>query len=121
MSVSAPTSSVSYDTQVAETIAELISLLPFRMACARWCLPAVLREAKELGSTSGSRVRLAGDADFLGVFDDHAPLPPPDRVARLKRVAEERLASAGIEAHIGLSPVRLATCAAFGRISFRTN
>lgn len=104
MSVSAPTSSVSYDTHVAKTIAELI-LAAFPSGLRAVVLTGSLARGEGTWLNSGSRVRLAGDADFLGVFDDHGPLPPPDGITRLKRLAEERLASAGVDAHVGLSPV----------------
>jgi hypothetical protein len=104
VSASAPTFSVSYDTQVAKTIAEL-TLAAFPSGLRAVVLTGSLARGEGTWLHGNPRVRLAGDADFLGVFDDHATLPPPDRIAQLKRVSEERLASAGIEAQVGLSPV----------------
>ncbi len=105
VSAATPIISVGYDAQVAETIAEL----------AAAAFPAGLRAVVLTGSLArgegtwlrdSSRVRLAGDVDVFAVFNDRAWLPPPDRVARLQREMEDCLGSDGIEAHIGLSPVR---------------
>ena len=104
MSASALIVSVSHDTQIADTIAEL-SVGAFPRGLRAVVVTGSLARGEGTWLRDASRVRLAGDADFFAVFDDLAALPPSDRVARLKRAAEERLASAGIEAHIGLSPV----------------
>ena len=106
MSASAPAPFVlaSYDAQVADTIAEL-SVCAFPHGLNAVVLTGSLARGEGTWLNGGSLVRLAGDADFLGVFDDRAALPTPDRVAQLKREAKEHLASAGIEANIGLSPV----------------
>ena len=104
MSASAPIVSVSYDTQVADTIAEL-SAAAFPRGLRAVLLTGSLARGEGTWLHDGSRVRLAGDADVFVVFNDRAALPPPDRVARLTRAAEDRLATAGIEAHLGLSPV----------------
>ena len=106
MSASAPAPFVlaSYDAQVADTIAEL-SVCAFPHGLNAVVLTGSLARGEGTWLNDGSLVRLAGDADFLGVFDDRAALPTPDRVAQLKREAKEQLASAGIEANIGLSPV----------------
>jgi hypothetical protein len=105
VSVSAHIVSVSPDTQVTDTIAEL-SVGAFSRGLRAVIVTGSLARGEGTWLRDGSRVRLAGDADFFAVFDKHAALPPPDRVARLTRAAEERLALASIQAHIGLSPVR---------------
>ncbi len=104
MSASAPIVSVGYDTQVADTIAEL-SVAAFPRGLRAILLTGSLARGEGTWLHDGSHVRLAGDAEFFIVFNDRAALPPPDRVARLTRAAEDRLASVGIEAHPGLSPV----------------
>lgn len=53
-------------------------------------------------------VRLAGDAEFLAIFEDRVALPPPARVATLNRVIENRLCAERIQARIGVVPVGLA-------------
>ena len=105
MSASALIAAVSHNTKVADTIVEL-SVGAFPRGLRAAVVSGSLARGEGTWLRDGSRVRLAGDADFFAVFDDHAALPPPDRVAGLKRAAEERLALAGIQAHIGLSPVR---------------
>ncbi len=105
MSASAPNASASYDTQIAETIAEL-SAAAFPDGLRSIVLTGSLARGEGTWLRDGSRVRLAGDADVFAIFDDRAPLPPPDRVARLQHAIEDRLSADGIETHIGLSPVR---------------
>lgn len=53
----------------------------------------------------GARTRLAGDAEFLLVFEERKPLPSPILTKRLCAAVEARLAEHGIDAHIDLSPV----------------
>jgi hypothetical protein len=101
---SSPTVSVDYDMQVVEAVAELsIEAFPDGLRAA--LLTGSLARSEGTWLQDGSRVRLAGDADLLAVFDDAAVLPPPARVAQLERAIEDRLASAGVVVHISLSPV----------------
>jgi hypothetical protein len=97
--------SVSYDAQVVAAIAELSGGAFPHDLCAV-VLTGSLARGEGTWLHDGSLVRLAGDADFFAVFNDRAALPPPDSVTRLGRAAEDRLASAGIKAHLGLSPIR---------------
>ena len=76
MSASAPIVSPSYDTRVADTIAEL-SVGAFQHGLRAVVLTGSLARGEGTWLHDGSRVRLAGDADFLCVFDDHAALPRP--------------------------------------------
>jgi len=104
VSASAPIASVSYYTRVADAIAEL-SAAAFPHGLRAVVVTGSLARGEGTWLHDGSRVRLAGDADCFVIFDDRAGLPAPDRVTRLQRAAQDRLASAGIEAHLGLSPV----------------
>ena len=104
MSAAAPKASVSYYTQVAETIAEL-SAAAFPRGLRAVVLTGSLARGEGTWLHEGSGVRLAGDADVLAIFNCRAALPPADCVARFQRAAQDRLASAGIEAHLGMSPV----------------
>lgn len=105
MSASAPIVSLSYDTQVADTVAELSSAA-FSRGLRAVVLTGSLARGEGTWLREGSRVRLAGDVDIFAIFKDRAVLPQPDHVAQLERAAQDRLDSAGIEAHLGLSPVR---------------
>ena len=49
--------------------------------------------------------RLLGDADFIVVFEPHAPLPPAGAVAALSAKCESDLRAAGVVAHIGMAAV----------------
>ena len=51
------------------------------------------------------RERLAGDAEFLAVFGQHAQVPTAIRVASVEREIETRLHDSELEVHIGLSSV----------------
>jgi hypothetical protein len=96
---------VSYDIQVAVTISECCATA-FLDGLRSVVLTGSLARGEGTWLRDGSRVRLAGDTDVFVIFDDRAPVPPPDRVARLQRTMEDRLTADGIDAHIGLSPVR---------------
>jgi hypothetical protein len=50
--------------------------------------------------------RLAGDAEFIVVFDQGVTLPSADQVVAAQHRIEERLAADGIGAKIGLSPIK---------------
>src|ERR1700677_4486092 len=101
----APTASVAYDTHVTQTIAELAAAaFPGRLRAI--LLTGSLARGEGTWYRDGSRIRLAGDADCFAVFNDHAVLPSPSRVARLQDAVQARLASAGGDAHVGVSPVR---------------
>jgi hypothetical protein len=105
VSASARIASVSYDTQVADTIVDL-SVAAFPRGLRAILLTGSLARGEGTWLHDGSRARLAGDGEFFAVFNDRATLPSLDCVAQLQRAAEDRLALAGIEAHLGLSPVR---------------
>ncbi len=105
MSTSTPNVSLSYDTQVADTVAEL-SAAAFPRGLRAIVLTGSLARGEGTWLHESSRVRLAGDADILAIFNDRAPLPQPGRIAQLEHAAQDRLASAGIEVHLGMSPVR---------------
>jgi len=64
VSASAPIVSVSYDTQVADTIAEL-SVAAFPRGLRAVVLTGSLARGEGTWLRDGSRVRLAGDADFF--------------------------------------------------------
>ena len=101
----APIVSIAYDTQIGNTIAELAAAaFPGRLRAI--LLTGSLARGEGTWLTNGSLVRLAGDADCFAVFNDNAALPSPDRVARLQHAMQACLASSGIDAHVGLSPVR---------------
>jgi hypothetical protein len=104
VSASAPNASVSYYTRVADAIAEL-SAAAFPRGLRAVVVTGSLARGEGTWLHDGSRIRLAGDADCFAIFDDRAGLPAPDRVTRLQRAAQDRLASVGIEARLGLSPV----------------
>ena len=105
MSASAPIASISYDTQIAETIAELAAAA-FSDSLRSVVLTGSLARGEGTWLRDGARVRLAGDADVFAIFNDRTTMPTTDRVARLQRAVEDRLAADDIDAHIGLSPVR---------------
>jgi hypothetical protein len=54
----------------------------------------------------GDRLLLLGDAEFLLVFHDGAPLPAPAETADLTRSVERALRGRGLDGKIGLSTVR---------------
>lgn len=58
--------------------------------------------------TDGGRVRALGDAEFLLVFGDDAPLPDVRDVQKLAERIDSHLAALGIVCPITLSPVRAA-------------
>jgi hypothetical protein len=92
--------------EVADAIADLsANAFPFGLRAA--LLTGSLARGEGTWIREGARVRLAGDADLLVVFNDDAALPTADRVDWLKRAVEDRLAAVGIEAHLGLSPVQV--------------
>ena len=105
MSASAPIASVSYETRVADMIGEL-SVGAFPLGLRAVVLTGSLARGEGTWLQDGSRVRLAGDADVFVIFDDRAALPPPERIERLERAARDRLAAAGIDAHVGIGAVR---------------
>ena len=97
--------SVSFDTQIADTIAAFsAAAFPDRLRAV--VLTGSLARGEGTWLREDARVRLAGDADVFAIFGDCAPLPASERVVQLQRAIEDRLAANGIEAHIGLSPVR---------------
>ncbi|MHB8384575.1 MAG: hypothetical protein ACYDC3_19825, partial [Candidatus Binataceae bacterium] len=105
MSASAPILLVSFDTQIADTIAELsAAAFPDRLRAV--VLTGSLARGEGTWLRQEGRVRLAGDADVFAIFDDRAPLPSSERVSQLQHTIEDHLSADGVEAHIGLSPVR---------------
>ncbi len=60
-------------------------------------------EATILAHSGGWRV--LGDADFMAVFQRHAPLPAATAVAALTAKCESDLRAAGVLAHVGLAVV----------------
>jgi hypothetical protein len=54
---------------------------------------------------NNSRWTLAGDAEFLLVFEERTKLPEPERIAALQVRIQGELAANDIDAKIGLSPV----------------
>jgi hypothetical protein len=52
-----------------------------------------------------NRLRLRGDAEFLLIFRNRAKLPRAEQISQLSADVESLLSDAGIDAHIGLSPV----------------
>ena len=100
-----PFVAVAHETQVVHTITDFATAA-FRNRLCAILLTGSLARDEGTWLRDGSRVRLAGDADCFLVFNDHAALPSPARVVQLQDAVQARLASAGIDAHIGLSPVR---------------
>ena len=49
--------------------------------------------------------RMLGDADFIAVFERHAPLPAAGAVAALTAQCESALRAAGVIAHVGMAVV----------------
>jgi hypothetical protein len=91
------------EAQISQVVAELaVGAFPRRLRAI--VLTGSLARGEGTWMRDGARSRLAGDAELLMVFEDGAP-PAPGRIDRLKRDIEARLATAGVEASIVLSPV----------------
>jgi hypothetical protein len=98
-----PPNSVTAEAQISQMVAELaVGVFPRGLRAI--VLTGSLARGEGTWISEGARSRLAGDAELLMVFADGA-LPAPDRINRLQRDLEARLAAAGVEAHIVLSPV----------------
>ena len=105
MSLVAPVLSTKSDVQIAEAVGEL-SATAFPRNLRSVVLTGSLARGEGTWSQDGNWNRLAGDAEFLLVFEEHAALPSAERLARLKDAIRTRLRAAAIDAQIGLSPAR---------------
>ena len=98
--------------------------MPASRLFAGWCAKASLAFAGRVGRRMRSLLltgsvardeatilvhpggwRLLGDADFIVVFEPHAPLPPAGALAGLTAKCESDLRAAGVVAHIGIAAV----------------
>jgi hypothetical protein len=106
LSLIAPFLSISPDGQIAEAVGEL-SANAFPRTLRAAVLTGSLARGEGTWLQSAAWNRLAGDAEFLLVFNEHAVLPSAEHLVRLKAAIRTRLCAVGIEAQIGLSAVRL--------------
>ncbi|MGC1809669.1 MAG: hypothetical protein WA721_06975 [Candidatus Binataceae bacterium] len=102
---STPFFAVGFDTHIADTIAEL-STAAFPDGLRSVVLTGSLARGEGTWIREDACVRLAGDADVFAIFDGRAALPSAECVTQLQNLIEDRLRREGVEAHIGLSPVR---------------
>src|SRR5260370_24444172 len=93
------------ETQIADTVAEL-SAAAFTQGLRAVVLTGSLSRGEGTWFHEQSRDRLAGDAEFLLIFEQRAGFPSRESIARLTDEIEARLREAGVDADIGLSPVR---------------
>jgi len=105
VSTFAPIALATYETRVADAITGLL-VDAFPPGLRAVVLTGSLARGEGTWLQEGARIRLAGDADVFIIFNDRAALPPPEHIARIERAAGDRLAAGGIDAHLGMSPVR---------------
>lgn len=105
MIVSAPPSTRDIEEAVVCATAEL-AVASFPRGLRAVVLTGSLARGEGTWLCDGPRFRLAGDVEFLLVFEEGAKLPRLEAAAKVAASIEARLAGGGIEAHVGLSPVR---------------
>lgn len=96
--------SVSGDERIIAAVREIVAD-SFQPGLRSLVLTGSLARDEGTWLHEKDRMRLAGDAEFLAVFAEHARLPSADVVAAVERAVEKRLHESGLEVHIGLSPV----------------
>jgi hypothetical protein len=95
----------SAEERIARTVCELLTAA-FPQSLRAVVLTGSLARGEGTWIGDEVRYRLAGDAEFLVVFKEHAAqLRSAALVSELARAVENQLHDAGVEAHIGLSPV----------------
>jgi len=94
----------SAQSEIIHAVVELsLSFFPDRLLSI--VLTGSLAREEGTWLNMGARTRLAGDAEFLLVFEDTKSLPPSESTNRLCADVEARLADQDIEAKIDISPV----------------
>ena len=95
----------SFGREICQAVVELASVA-FPSGLRSIVLTGSLARGEGTWLRDGARTRVAGDAEFLMIFEDSAELPSVDAIVRYRQVVTSRLAARAIDVQVGLSSVK---------------